>query len=65
MIAHPPGVAPIKGAKTVATRVVVERREFRDWWGRVERVETRRVAYSLHPTKGWRKASASDWRKAR
>jgi hypothetical protein len=64
MIHHPPGIRPIKGKKRVVDRVVIERREFRDWFGYVERIETRRVTYSLHPTKGWRKVSHSDWRKA-
>jgi hypothetical protein len=65
MITHPPGISPIKGRKSVATRVVRGLRKFLDWRGRVEWIEVRHVAYSLHPTKGWRKVGASEWRKAR
>lgn len=38
------------GSKTTATRVETERREYRDWRSRIERVEWRSITYALHRT---------------
>jgi hypothetical protein len=51
-----------RGSKTTATRVETERREYRDWRSRIERVEWRSITYSLHPTKGWRVVAKGPWK---
>jgi len=59
----PPTRRAAKGRKVVAQKNIVEERiNWAESYGRFVCREQRGVYFELHPTKGWRRVWATEWR---